>query len=104
MEAELPDVWRNRADYVGALVGLRGLCHVGTDVLPRWSGWFAYGAAIRERSAARPFWGELITRPSGLPGDVTFIAQRATVICFSFASISMLRKVPIYCPTGAQRG
>ncbi len=67
MEASFPMYGAIGLIMSALLLASAGYATLATDVLPRWSGWFAYGAAIANLWPHRRFWGEPITRPSGLP-------------------------------------
>jgi hypothetical protein len=73
------------------LLATAGYATIATGVLPRWTGWVAYAAAIVNLVAAPSIYGG--TNYTGFytaSGYVTFIAQGAMVIWFLIASVSML--------------
>jgi hypothetical protein len=73
------------------LLASAGYATLATGVLPRWTGWVAYAAAIVNLVAAPSIYGG--TDYTGFytaSGYVTFIAQGAMVIWFLIASVSML--------------
>lgn len=64
---------------------------LATGVLPRWTGWVAYAAAVINLVAAPSiFGGTDYTGFYTASGYVTFIGQGAMVIWFLIASVSML--------------
>jgi Na+/phosphate symporter len=73
------------------LLASAGYATLATGVLPRWTGWVAYAAALVNLVAAPSIYGG--TDYTGFytaSGYVTFIAQGAMVIWFLIASVSML--------------
>jgi hypothetical protein len=73
------------------LLASAGYAILGTSVLPRWTGWVAYGSAVVNLVAAPSiFGGTDYTGFYTASGYVTFIGQGAMVIWFLIASVSML--------------
>jgi len=73
------------------LLASAGYATLATGVLPKWTGWVAYAAALVNLVAAPSIYGG--TDYTGFytaSGYVTFIAQGAMLIWFLIASISML--------------
>ena len=73
------------------LLASAGYATLATGVLPRWTGWVAYAAALVNLVAAPSIYGG--TDYTGFytaSGYVTFIAQGAMVIWFLIASVSMI--------------
>lgn len=74
-----------------ALLASAGYATLATGVLPRWTGWVAYAAAVINLAAAPSiFGGTDYTGFYTASGYVTFIAQGAMVLWFLIASVSML--------------
>lgn len=95
MEASFPLYGAIGLIMSALLLASAGAATLITGVLPRWTGWFAYAAAIANLSAAPSILGGTdYTAFWSAPGYVTFVAQVAKVIWFLIASISMLRKPP----------
>ncbi len=90
----------------GLLLASAGYAILATGVLPRWTGWVAYAAAIVNLVAAPSIYGG--TDYTGFytaSGYMTFIAQGALVIWFLIASVSMLVvKREAVAPTPAYGG
>ena len=88
------------------LLASAGYATLATGVLPRWTGWVAYAAALVNLVAAPSIYGG--TDYTGFytaSGYVTFIAQGAMVIWFLIASVSMLVvKRKAVAPTPAYGG
>ena len=88
------------------LLASAGYAILATGVLPRWTGWVAYAAAIVNLVAAPSIYGG--TDYTGFytaSGYVTFIGQGAMVIWFLIASVSMLVvKREAVAPTPAYGG
>jgi hypothetical protein len=73
------------------LLAAAGFATLATGVLPKWTGWVAYGAAgVSLLAAPSILGGTDITGFYTAPGYVTSIGQAALVIWFVVASISML--------------
>ena len=73
------------------LLASAGYATLATGVLPRWTGWVAYAAALVSLVAAPSiFGGTDYTGFYTAAGWVTFIGQGALVIWFLIASVSML--------------
>jgi hypothetical protein len=73
------------------LLASAGYATLATGVLPKWTGWVAYAAALVNLVAAPSIYGG--TDYTGFytaSGYVTFIAQGAMLIWFLIASVSML--------------
>jgi hypothetical protein len=87
------------------LLALAGYATLSTGVLPRWTGWAAYVAAVVNLVAAPSiFGGTDYTGFYTASGYVTFIGQGAMVIWFLIASVSMLvvkREAKAMTPTYA---
>jgi len=97
MEASFPMYGAIGLIMSALLLASAGYATLATGVLPRWSGWFAYAAAIANLLAAPSILGGTdYTAFWSAPGYVTFIAQVAMVIWFLIASISMLRKPQVH--------
>ena len=93
MEASFPMYGAIGLIMSALLLASAGYATLATGVLPRWSGWFAYAAAIANLLAAPSILGGTdYTAFWSAAGYVTFIAQVAMVTWFLIASISMLRK------------
>jgi len=104
MEASFPMYGAIGLIMSALLLASAGYATLATGVLPRWSGWFAYAAAIANLLAAPSILGGTdYTAFWSAPGYVTFIAQVAMVIWFLIASISMLRKPQSIVATAAHR-
>ncbi len=99
MEASFPLYGAIGLIMSALLLASAGYATLATGVLPRWSGWFAYTAAIANLLAAPSILGGTdYTAFWSAPGYVTFVAQVAMVIWFLIASISMLLKRDIVAP------
>src|SRR6266508_3484019 len=99
MEASFPLYGAIGMIMSALLLASAGYATLATGVLPRWSGWFAYTAAIANLLAAPSILGGTdYTAFWSAPGYVTFVAQVAMVIWFLIASISMLLKRDIVAP------
>ncbi len=73
------------------LLASAGYATLATGVLPRWTGWVAYAAAVINLAAAPSiFGGTDYTGFYTASGYVTFIAQGAMLIWFLIASVSMI--------------
>ena len=73
------------------LLASAGYATLSTGVLPRWTGWAAYAAAVVNLVAAPSiFGGTDYTGFFTASGYVTFIGQGAMIIWFLIASVSML--------------
>jgi hypothetical protein len=73
------------------LLASAGYATLATGVLPRWTGWVAYAAAVVNLVAAPAiFGGTDYTGFYTASGYVTFIGQGVMVIWFLIASVSML--------------
>jgi hypothetical protein len=87
------------------LLASAGYATLATGVLPRWTGWAAYVAAVVNLVAAPSiFGGTDYTGFYTASGYVTFIGQGAMVIWFLIASVSMLvvkREAKAMTPTYA---
>ncbi len=104
MEASFPLYGAIGLIMSALLLASAGYATLATGVLPRWSGWFAYAAAIANLLAAPSILGGTdYTAFWSAPGYVTFFAQVAMVIWFLIASISMLRKPQSIVATAAHR-
>jgi hypothetical protein len=102
MEASFPLYGAIGLIMSALLLAAAGYATLATGVLPRWSGWFAYAAAVANLLAAPAILGGTdYTTFWSAPGYVTFIAQIAMVIWFLIASISMLRKPRFIVATAA---
>ena len=105
--SQLPALWRNRTDHVGAPAGLRGFRHVDhwrAAQMDRLA--CLHGCDTRISLPHRQYLEEPITRHFwSAPGYVTFVAQVAMVIWFLTASISMLlkREIAAMAHAGAMR-
>lgn len=105
MEASFPMYGAIGLIMSALLLASAGYATLSTGVLPRWSGWFAYAAAIANLLAAPSILGGTdYTAFWSAPGYVTFIAQVAMVIWFLIASISMLLKGKAVASTPVHRG
>ena len=70
-----------------------GYAILGTGILHKWTGWFAYAAAVACLAAAPSILGGTnITGFYTASGYATFMGQVAMVIWFLVASISMIVK------------
>lgn len=99
MEASFPLYGAIGLIMSALLLASAGYATLATGVLPRWSGWFAYTAAIANLLAAPSILGGTdYTAFWSAPGYVTFVAQVAMVIWFLIASVSMLLKRDIVAP------
>jgi hypothetical protein len=68
-----------------------GYAILGTGVLPRWTGWFAYGAAFLNLAAVPSILGGTnITGFYTASGYAPFIGQAVMLIWFLVASVSMI--------------
>ena len=75
------------------LLASAGYAILGTGVLHKWTGWFAYAAAVTCLAAAPSILGGTnITGFYTASGYATFVGQAAMVIWFFAASISMIVK------------
>ena len=76
-----------------------GYLTLAAGVLPRWTGWFAFAAALTNLAAAPSiFWGPDYTRFYSATGYATMIGQGMLVLWPSLASISMTRKRKAIAP------
>lgn len=92
MEASFPMYGAIGMLMSALLLAAAGHATLSTGVLPRWSGWFAYGAAMANVVAAPSILGGTdYTAFWSAAGYVTFVAQIAMVLWFLIASIAMLR-------------
>jgi hypothetical protein len=104
MEASFPMYGAIGLIMSALLLASAGYATLATGVLPRWTGWFAYAAAIANLLAAPSILGGTDYMAFwSAPGYVTFTAQVAMVIWFLIASISMLRKPQSIGATAAHR-
>jgi hypothetical protein len=86
------------------MLALGGYAILGTGVLPRWTGWFAYAAALLNLAAAPSILGGTdITGFYTASGYAPFLGQAAMLIWFFVASVSMVirRQAPMPTPLGA---
>ena len=76
------------------LLASAGYATLGTGVLHRWTGWFAYGAAVANLAAAPSIFRgtDFVTGFYTASGDANFVGQAAMAIWFLVASISMIVK------------
>ena len=93
MEASFPLYGAIGLIMSALLLASAGCATLATGMLPRWTGWVAYTAALANLVAAPSILGGSdYTLFWSAPGYVTFVAQVAMVIWFLVASLSMLRK------------
>jgi hypothetical protein len=93
MEASFPLYGAIGLIMSALLLASAGCATVTTGVLPRWTGWVAYTAALTNLVAAPSILGGTdYTLFWSAPGYVTFVAQVAMVIWFLVASLSMFLK------------
>jgi len=93
MEASFPLYGAIGLIMSALLLASAGYATLITGVLPRWTAWFAYAAAIVNVLAAPSILGGTdYTAFWSAPGYVTFFAQVAMVIWFLIASVSMIAK------------
>ena len=93
MEASFPIYGAIGLIMSALLLATAGYATLGTGVLHRWTGWFAYIAAVISLAAAPSILGG--TNITGFytdSGYATFVGQLAMVIWFLAASISMIVK------------
>ena len=75
------------------MLGAAGYATLGTGVLHRWTGWFAYGAAAANLAAAPSILGGTdMTGFYTASGYAPFVGQAAMLIWFLVASVSMILK------------
>ena len=104
MEASFPLYGAIGLIMSALLLASAGYATLITGVLPRWTGWFAYAAAIVNLLAAPSILGGTdYTAFWSAPGYVTFVAQVAMVIWFLIASISILRNPQAIVTTAAHK-
>jgi hypothetical protein len=93
MEASLPMYGAIGLVMSALLLASAGYATMGTEVLPRWTAWVAYGAAILNLAAAPSILGGTnLTGFYTAPGYATNVGQAALVLWFLVASVSMLAK------------
>ncbi len=93
MEASFPIYGAIGLIMSALLLATAGYATLGTGVLHRWTGWFAYAAAVISLAAAPSVLGGTnITGFYTASGYATFAGQAAMVIWFLVASISMIVK------------
>jgi hypothetical protein len=93
IEASLPMFGAIGLVLSALLLASAGYATMGTEVLPRWTAWVAYAAAILNLAAAPSILGGTnLTGFNTAAGYATNIGQAALIVWFLVASISMLAK------------
>lgn len=93
MEASFPIYGAIGLIMSALLLASAGYATLGTGVLPRWTGWLAYAAAVACLATAPSILGGTdITGFYTASGYATFIGQLAMVVWFLVASVSMIVK------------
>jgi hypothetical protein len=95
MEASFPMYGAIGLIMAALMLATAGYATLGTDVLHKWTGWFAYGAALANLLVAPSILGGTnITGFYTASGYAPFVGQALMLLWFLVASVSMIVKRP----------